>query len=66
MTGSKRLRRLSHLFLAPFSVFVMDTGIIAVTLGGKFVTDWHCHIVAPDKAFLNKNLFEDNEKTLII
>ena len=35
-------------------------------LGGKFVTDWHCHIVAPDKAFLNKNLFEDNEKTLII
>lgn len=70
MTGSKRLFNPSHLFLAPFDVFVMDSRIIAVTLGGvwgcKFVTDWHCHIVAPDKAFLNKNLFEDNERTLII
>lgn len=41
MTGSKSPRRRSHLFLAPFSVFVMDTGIIAVTLGGQV-----CHRLA--------------------
>lgn len=60
----------NHLFLAPYNVLVMDGSIIAVTRkrggGGRFDTDWHCHIVAPDKAFLNKNLFEDNERTLVI
>lgn len=54
----QRLFSPSHLFLAPLNVFAMDSRIIAVTLagGGNLVTDWHCCIVAPDKAFFKRRI----------